>query len=201
MKERMKKILLNIKKYRYFLIFVVIMLSLNTYAWFIYVTRVDTSITAKVRSWNVMFQVHDNNIANEVVFHLADIYPGMPDYNDFASIVNTGSTAGEVYFKVKKVEILGTVYSDSDYTSDELVDLLSNNYPFKIDLSLTNTIVNPGRTELFNIDITWPYESGNDALDTEWGMRAYQYLQRSQTTDCISITAEVRVNQESIENS
>ena len=79
MKERMKKILLNIKKYRYFLIFVVIMLSLNTYAWFIYVTRVDTSITAKVRSWNVMFQVHDNNIANEVVFHLADIYPGMPD--------------------------------------------------------------------------------------------------------------------------
>ena len=77
--------------------------------------------------------------------------------------------------------------------------LLANNYPFAINLSLTNNVVNPGRTELFNIDVTWPYDSGNDALDTEWGMRAYQYLNNSHTTTCISITAEVRVNQENLE--
>ena len=62
MKGKMNKLLSIIKKYRYFIIFVILMLSINTYAWFVYVTRVDTSFTAKIRSWTVMFQVHDNNI-------------------------------------------------------------------------------------------------------------------------------------------
>ncbi len=198
MKERINKILKIIKKYRYFIVFVILMLSINTYAWFVYVTRVDTSFTAKVRSWNVMFQVHDNNIANEVVFQIGDLYPGMPAYNDFASIVNTGETPGEIYFDVKRVEILGQSYAQPTYTSAQLVDMLENNYPFSIELSLTNNVVNPGRTELFNIDVTWPYESGNDALDTQWGMQAYQYLNNNNTTTCISITAEVRVNQENL---
>ena len=201
MKDRMKKILSNIKKYRYFIIFVILMLSINTYAWFVYVTRVDTSFTAKVRSWNVMFQVHDNNIASEVVFRVGDIYPGMTAYNDFASIVNTGETAGEIYFTVKRVEILGTVYTNSNYTSAQLVSMLSNDFPFSIDLSLTNNVVNPGRTELFNIDVTWPYESGNDALDTQWGTQAYTFRTNNPTANCISITAEVRVNQENLNNS
>ena len=200
MKGRINNILKNIKKYRYFIIFVILMLSINTYAWFVYVTRVDTSFTAKVRSWNVMFQVHDNNIASDVVFRIGEIYPGMDNYNDFASIVNTGETAGEVYFNVKRVEIFGEVFAQPNYTNEQLISLLANNYPFAINLSLTNNVVNPGRTELFNIDVTWPYDSGNDALDTEWGMRAYQYLNNSHTTTCISITAEVRVNQENLEN-
>ncbi len=201
MKEGIKKILNNVKKYRYFIIFVILMLSVNTYAWFVYVTRVDTSFTARVKSWNVMFQVHDNNIASEVVFRIGEIFPGMEDYNDFASIVNTGETSGEIFFKVKKVEILGEVYTDDNYTTEQLVDMLSNNYPFAIDLSLTNTVVNPGRTELFNIDVTWPYESGNDALDTDWGRRAYTFRTNNPYSNCISITAEVRVNQENINNS
>ena len=198
MKDKINKISNIIKKYRYFIIFVILMLSINTYAWFIYVTRVDTSFTAKIRSWNVMFQVHDNNIANEVVFRVGDIYPGMIAYNDFASIVNTGETAGEIYFDVKRVEILGNVYTNNDYTSTQLVSMLANNYPFSIQLSLTDNIVSPGQTELFNIDVTWPYESGNDVLDTQWGMDAYNYRTNHQTADCITITAEVRVNQENI---
>ena len=65
MKERLRNIFKVIKRIRYFLIFAILLLSVNAYAWFVFVTRVDTNITAKVRSWNVMFQVHDNNIANE----------------------------------------------------------------------------------------------------------------------------------------
>ena len=50
-----------------------------------------------------MFQVHDNNIASEVHFNVGEIYPGMTDYNDYASIVNTGETTGEAFFKIKSV--------------------------------------------------------------------------------------------------
>lgn len=199
MKGRLREAWKVIKRIRYFLIFAILLLSINAYAWFVYVTRVDSSITAKVRSWNVMFQVHDNNIASEVHFNVGEIYPGMTDYNDYASIVNTGETTGEAFFKIKSVQIFNDTYTDSNYSQGELIDILTSNYPFEIDISLTNNVVAPGHTERFNIDITWPYESGNDALDTYWGNVAYTFLQADPTASCISITAEVRVNQESIE--
>lgn len=199
MKERVQKLFKSIKRIRYFLIFAILLLSVNAYAWFVYVTRVDTDISATVRSWNVMFQVHDNNIASEVTFNIGEIYPGMPDYNDYASIVNTGASSGEAFFTIKSIKVFNNVYSDSNYTQGELIDILTANYPFVIDISLTNNIVEPGHTERFNIDITWPYESGDDELDTYWGNIAYNYLLADPTAKCISVTAEVRVNQESID--
>ena len=198
MKGRSRELFKKLKRIRYFLIFAILLLSINVYAWFIYVTRVDSSITARIRSWNVMFQVHDNNIASEVVFNVGDIYPGMTDYNDYASIINTGETPGEAYFTIKRVQIFNDVYTDSNYSQGQLLDVLTATYPFSIDVSLTNNVVAPSHTEYFNIDITWPYESGNDALDTYWGNYAYSYLQNNPNANCISITAEVRVNQESI---
>ena len=199
MKERMRKAFKTIKRIRYFLIFAILLLSVNAYAWFVYVTRVDSTITAKVRSWNVMFQVHDNNIASEVTFNVGEIYPGMTDYNDYASIINTGESSGEAYFTIKSVQIFNNVYTDDDYSQGELIDVLTATYPFVIDISLTNNIVAPGHTEYFNIDITWPYESGDDETDTYWGNVAYNFLQNDPTASCITITAEVRVNQENIE--
>ena len=199
MKERMRKAFKTIKRIRYFLIFAILLLSVNAYAWFVYVTRVDSSITARVRSWNVMFQVHDNNIASEVTFNVGEIYPGMPDYNDYASIINTGESYGEAFFTIKTVQIFNDVFTDADYTQGELIDILTANYPFTIDISLTNNVVAPGHTEYFNIDIDWPYESGDDETDTYWGNVAYNYLHNNPTASCITITAEVRVNQENIE--
>ena len=166
MKERLRKAFKVIKRIRYFLIFAILLLSINAYAWFVFVTRVDSSITARVRSWNVMFQVHDNNIASEVVFNVGEIYPGMTAYNDYASIINTGESAGEAFFTIKRVQIFDTIYTSDNYSQGELIDILTAGYPFEIDISLTNNTVAPGHTEYFNVDITWPYESGDDALDT-----------------------------------
>lgn len=200
MKEKFKRVLKLIKRYRYLLIFMIIMFSLNTYAWFMYVTRVDTSLTARVRSWNVMFEVHDNNIAQEVVFDTADIYPGMPTYEDLASIRNTGDTTGNVYFNIKRVEIFGEVFSSNDYTNAQLLSKLQNDYPFTISLSLSGNTVYPGTTETFNLEITWPYESNNDTLDTQWGVRAYQYRNSRPGEPCVLISAEVRVDQSQIQD-
>lgn len=199
MKERIKSIFDKIKKMRYFLLFAIVLISINAYAWFTYVTRVDTSISAKVRSWNVMFQVHDNNISQNVTFNVGEIYPGMTAYSDYASIVNTGETAGDAYFVIKRVQIFDDIYTSSNYTNAQLVNILENSYPFEIDVGLTANTVLPGRTERFTIDITWPYESGDDATDTYWGNYAYAYMNSHGTTNCISITAEVRVDQTSIQ--
>ena len=195
MKEKTKNVFKIIKRLRYFLIFGIILLSINAYAWFVYITKVDTSITARVRSWNVMFQAHDTNIVSEVIFSVGDIYPGMTDFSDFATIINNGETIGNLSFTIKEVQIFENVYSEEDYTTEELVDMLANNYPFKIDVGLTNNTISPGRTEYFNVDITWPYESGDDELDTYWGNVAYTYTNATNSRTSISITAEIRVSQ------
>ena len=195
MKEKTKNVFKVIKRLRYFLIFGIILLSINAYAWFVYITRVDSSITARVRSWNVMFQAHDTSIVSEVTFNVGEIYPGMPDYSDYATIINNGESMGNLTFTIKEVQIFENVYSENDYTTEELVDLLANNYPFKIDVGLTNSTISPGHTEFFNVDITWPYESGDDALDTYWGNVAYTYRNTTNSDTCISITAEIRVSQ------
>ena len=195
MKGRLQKLFKNVKRIRYFLIFAILLLSINAYAWFIYITKVDTGITARIRSWNVLFQVHNNNIASEVNFSIGEIYPGMADFNDYATIANTGETGGEASFTIKSIQILNDTYDDDDYTQAELLDILNNEYPFEIDISLTDTTIAPGHTEYFNIDVTWPYESGDDEEDTYWGNVAYTFLQNDPTASCITITAEVRVNQ------
>ena len=118
MKEKTKNVFKIIKRLRYFLIFGIILLSINAYAWFVYITKVDTSITARVRSWNVMFQAHDTNIVSEVIFSVGDIYPGMTDFSDFATIINNGETVGNLSFTIKEVQIFENVYSEEDYTTD-----------------------------------------------------------------------------------
>ena len=195
MKKEPKDIFKVLKKLRFFLIFAIVLLSINEYAGFIYITKVDTSIKAKVRSWNIMIQVHDENIASDVTFNVSEMYPGMPNFHDFASVINNGESQGTLEFVIKRVQIFDTVYTLDDYTSDELVDMLANNYPFKIDVSLTNNVIDPGHTEQFVIDIEWPYESGDDASDTYWGNQAYSYMHSTNSTTCISILAEIRVNQ------
>ena len=199
MKERIKNLFEKIKKMRYFLIFGILLLSINGYAWFIYITRVDTSITAQIRSWNVMFQVHDNNIASEVTFTVGEMYPGMTDVTESASIVNTGATAGDAYFVIKRVQIFDAVYTSDNYTTAQLVNMLANNYPFSIDIYLTSNHVLPGHTEMFVFDITWPYESGHDEDDTYWGNYAYTFTNTHGLANCITIQAEIRVDQEGIQ--
>ena len=195
MKKETKPIFKVLKRIRYFLIFAIILFSLNAYAWFIYISKVDTSIKAKVRSWNVMFQYHDETVASDVVFNVTEMYPGMTPFSDYATIINTGESRGTLDFSIKRVQIFNDVYTNADYTTAQLVDMLENNYPFKIDIGLTNNYIEPGTNERFTIDVTWPYESGDDELDTYWGNQAYTYMQSANTTTCISIVAEVRVNQ------
>ena len=161
----------------------------------IYITKVDTSIKAKVRSWNIMIEVHDENVASDITFKVSEMYPGMPNYHDYATVINNGESQGTLEFVIKRVQIFDSVYTLDDYTSDQLVEMLADNYPFKIDVSLTNNVIDPGHTEQFIVDINWPYESGDDIADTYWGNQAYTYMKTTNSDTCISIMAEIRVDQ------
>lgn len=152
-----------------------IMLTFNTLAWFIYSSTISNSIHTSVSAWKIEFE-NEDEIAEYIDFDLDDLYPGVPDYNNFINVVNYGETAAELSYKIISLRVLNTTYSDEDYTTEQLEAMLLNNYPFKISFSLAGTTIPPNNGSAdFQINVNWPYESGDDEADTQWGHDSYSF--------------------------
>lgn len=153
------------------------LLSFNTYAWFVYATRVSTSITAHVSSWNIEFAAGDGETITNIEIDLERIYPGMEDYVQEITVHNEGETPATLSYEFESIEILGEVYEvNENYSSEDLQNKIEQDYPFKIliekdDGGLSDATGNGS----FKITVYWPFESGDDELDTYWGNKAYEY--------------------------
>ena len=141
----------------------------NSYAWFIYTTKVNNSVEAHVRSWNVRFDFEESEIAEFVNFNIDDMYPGMTEYSNFINIINSGEALGKISYEIVSARIMNDNYvvDGEVITSEGLINSLANDYPFIIDIGVSNLEVTPnGGEEQFYIRVNWAYESGDDALDT-----------------------------------
>ena len=73
---------------------------------------------------------------------------------------------------------------------------LLNDYPFEIAFTLSTTSIQAETgVASFTTTITWPYESGDDVLDTYWGSRAYDYMQTHPNGPCIQIRIKIYITQ------
>lgn len=175
----------------------VVILSFNTYAWFLFSTKVETGINAKVRAWNILFETKDQQVVEHLQFDIDEVYPGMTTYTDYATVNNKGDGEASLQFSLESMTILGDRYvaDGTTYTSDDLLDMLSNDYPFKVSLTLTNDTIAPGEEESFRIEVSWAFESGDDALDTEWGIKAYDYNKSHPDSPSIQLDVLLEVDQ------
>ena len=173
--------------------FLAILMSCNSFAWFIYATKVSNNITAHVRSWNVNFIVGDNNIEETLTFDVESVYPGMTDSFQTIKATNNSDTPATLSYEIVSASILGEEFVVSDtLTSDELTRKIENDYPFKLKVTIENgNMVANGGIAQINFSLVWPYESGNDELDTEWGHKAYIYHENN--PDSKSITLVIKV--------
>ena len=73
-----------------------------------------------------------------------------------------------------------------------LINKLKNDYPFKFNFDVSNSVLDAeiGQAK-YTIDVNWPFESGDDALDTKWGHLAYNY--KNQYPDKPSIKLEIKI--------
>ncbi len=177
------------------LLLLAIILTFNTFAWFIYSSAVSNSITTSVRAWKIEFE-NDSQTTQYIEFDIDDLYPGMPEYNNYINVVNYGETAATLTYEIMSFKVLGTEYTNPPETTGDLENIIENNYPFKINLNLTNSDLTPesGSSE-FTINVKWPFESGDDEEDTLWGHRAYTYKQENPTLKQISINIKLTANQ------
>ena len=170
-----RKILKKVRLKTLFLL--AITLASNSFAWFIYTTKVSSNISAKVREWNVTFEANGQTIEKTIEINIDSLYPGMDAYNQTLTAANSGESKAQITYEIVSTNILGDNLVNYNYSNEDILNYLKNNYPFTIEISSTNSIIEPNGEEKINITVSWPYESGDDEKDTYWGNLAYNYHQ------------------------
>lgn len=159
------------------LLLLALLFASNSFAWFVYSTRVQNSVSAYVRAWNVAFEIGTEPSVNYINIDISDVYPGMTTYTRNIKASNNGDTPAELSYEVLSATLFGVTYEpDENMTSAELAHMLANDYPFKINITLSTDVIAVGaHDEYYSISVSWPYESGDDLTDTYWGNQAYDY--------------------------
>ena len=193
------------------LIFLVVLLLSNTFAWFIYVTKIDNSVSVHVKSWDVVFQDGDNDISTTVELTVEDLYPGMTNYMYEITAYNRSEVSAYLTYHILEANILGDQYvtvegraergqtvQQGDLTSVQLANMLNNNYPFSISFGISNTVIDEETgEETYTLAASWPYESNNDTLDTYWGVRSATYKKSNPTLPSITLLIKLSITQSS----
>ena len=174
----MKKIFKIIKKIKLrHLIILLFLLMFNTYAWFIYTTKVNTTIDAHVSSWNVEFISKEGGVESNLLVSVDKIYPGMTPFEYDVNVKNEGEMRAKLDYEIRTIRIMDDNYIVSDtLSSQEIENQIKQKYPFKINIISNDSKMDPkGGTGNFKIIVSWDYESGDDSKDTEYGNKAYQF--------------------------
>ena len=61
-------------------------------------------------------------------------------------------------------------------------------------IKIRNLITGSGNGS-FKITVVWPYESGDDEADTNWGRKAYEYYENNPDKECIELKLVLKATQ------
>ena len=182
------------------LLFIIVLLAANTFAWFIYMDKISSDIDVRVKAWNASFRFNNQQMEDYVNFTVDDIYPGMTPYQQALAVTNDGEMDANLTYEIVSITVMGDTYTteNGDITEEQLINIMNNNYPFRITVTTSQSLIShDGGAALFYIHVTWPYESynsngiSNDELDTYWGNRAYTFKQSNPNLPCIKVRVKL----------
>ncbi len=182
------------------LLILIVTLSANSFAWFIYANRVSSGVQATVKAWNITFEVDEGEITEYITIDVDELYPGKSFTKDI-TISNNGDTDADLSYEIKSVTLFGvtTTYTDADNANvATLIANIQQNYPFTITPTFSSSVLAAHGTATFNVSINWPYESGEDAKDTQWGANAYTYAQAHPNTPSLQMQLMIKATQKRV---
>ena len=172
MKIKHKHLKLNILS----LFFVAVSLLSITLAWFAYSGFANTATEMDVKAWYIEFEKDSKPVSSEIVLSLNDVYPGMEQVVEKVNINNLGDTDAKVSYSIDSARVLDEELKTKDTSTLQVEDELSHNYPFNVNISLNKDFVkSKNDTSEFDVSVSWPLDSENDSLDSEWGSKAYDF--------------------------
>lgn len=178
------------------LLMIIALISFNSVAWFIYATKVENGISARIVAWNVSFLVGEDELLQDVNFRIDRIYPGMDDYYRRIDVTNTGDSSATLKYEIVSARLLDENYVVGDtLTSEQLLNSLENDYPFRIETGRSEDLLQIGSSAYLYVSVTWPFESGDDELDTIWGNRAYDFHLENPTMESIELNLRITASQ------
>lgn len=216
--QKVKKLKKKLKNYKKIfkkirpihILIIIFLLIFNTYAWFIYATEVSTGLSVHVRSWKILFKNDDKPIVDYINIDIDNIYPGMEDYINELEAYNLSESNAVVSYEILTARILDKEYRSVEgyihdklevpedaMTSAEISQLLRTEFPFKLEIDIENEELDAeiGSTK-YTIRLYWPYESGDDDLDTYWGNKAYEYNSTNPNSSSLNFRIRVRAIQQ-----
>lgn len=180
------------------ILFLAITLAANSFAWFIYANKVEGGINARVKAWNVLFEVNEGEQIQYINFDVASIYPGMDTFSQTLKVTNKGESNAKLSYEVMSANILGDyIESDPDgtITPELLLHSLRTDYPFRINPVFDKDSIGPNEVGTFTLTVSWPYESGDDEADTFWGEKAYDFHVSNPTLSSMTIKLKIMATQ------
>lgn len=139
------------------LILIAFLLTINTFAWFTYISKVGVTLNASVVNWDVTF-LEETNVVKEIVINVTDMKPGMLPVEKEVKIKNGGEVPAGLSYVLESVTLLGKDIK-LDKTVEEIKTSLANDYPFKLSLTLDKTIIPPKDSGSFKMSVNWEYEA------------------------------------------
>ena len=161
----------------------------------VYITFYNIFNLSWTESVTINFKEDGADLTNNIEFKVDWAYPGMETYEKKVSITNAGQLKASLKYEITYAKIFDEEYSNENYSSDEIIKILDTKYPFKITFTIDNQSIETGQTANFGFKLSWPYESGNDELDTTYGKKAAAYKESGNIKSEIEIRALVTAAQ------
>lgn len=181
------------------MLILILLLMFNTYAWFVYATRVNTDVTAHVSSWNVEFKVGEEVVTTNLVIAIGRIYPGMERFEKVVEAHNNGETKATLNYEIQEFTVMGETFivdEENGPTTQDIVNKMNTEYPFKIQIEKDDTLLSEGTgIGKFKISLDWEFESGDDETDTTWGNKAYEFYSLNPGENSIEIKMTLMATQ------
>lgn len=161
------------------LFFIVVSFISGTLAWFAYSGLSDVATEIDIRAWSI--EIDKETTSKNITITLPEISPGMDTMSEIINIKNSGDSDALIKYSIVSARILDAdednyVVSDT-LTSKEVEDALANVYPFQINAALKKEyVLKKGGESSLEVSVAWPFDSGDDDLDSLWGTKAYNFL-------------------------
>lgn len=174
MKSRYKRYL---KIYMIPIIFIATSFIFTTFAWFAYSGLRKVATEVDVKAWYIELSKSGDVVTNDIVITLDDVYPGMETVDEVVNIENKGDSDAKLSYKIVSARILdSSISGDALEDNGFMTDAFSHEYPFHVNIDLSKNYISSGDdSSVFEVSVSWPLDSGNDSLDSLWGMNAYNF--------------------------
>lgn len=191
------------------LIILIVLLASNSFAWFIYATKVNNEMSAHVSAWEVLFEAGDSPITDYINVKVDNMYPGMEEFQYELNAYNKSEVGAVLTYTLLEVNLMGEKYiskegrgerqeseEPNDLTSKELIEKLKNDYPFTFSFFVSSTALDAQiGSATYKINLAWPFESGDDKADTLWGIKAANYKKTHPNSSSIVLKIKIHISQ------